>query len=132
MYLLLHHYIGEILREYKINDFLDDLILDSVSNSEQTDDMLVISTVHSAKGLEWEAVIIVDCINGLFPSYISEEEQFGSEADEEELRCFYVSITRAKRYLYLSSPRYRMVGGFAERTTVTHYLEHSLNYLDIV
>ena len=120
------------MRYDKINDFLDDLILDSVSNSEQTDDMLVISTVHSAKGLEWEAVIILDCINGLFPSYISEEEQFGSEADEEELRCFYVSITRAKRYLYLSSPRYRMVGGFAERTTVTHYLEHSLNYLDIV
>lgn len=112
-----------------INDFLDDLVLENVSK-DMSDDKLVISTVHSAKGLEWKLVILIDCVDGAFPSYIEDEEEFGSEEDEEELRCFYVAITRAKEYLYLLSPKMKMKKGFFEMAHPTHYLSHSKKYLE--
>ena len=62
----------------------------------------ILSTIHSAKGLEYENVIIIDAIDGLFPKI---EGNFTSESDmkmlEEERRLFYVGVTRAKRQLTL-------------------------------
>lgn len=62
----------------------------------------ILSTIHSAKGLEYENVIIVDAVDGLFPKI---EGNFTSESDrmllEEERRLFYVGVTRAKRQLTL-------------------------------
>lgn len=105
-----------------IISFLDDLALDSVSEDESNDDKLVVTTVHSAKGLEWKIVFIIDCINGLFPSHIDRTIQYNTEEDEEELRCFYVAITRAKDYLYLFSPKIKITAGMTERAIPTHYL----------
>ncbi len=68
-------------------------------------DKIILSTVHQAKGLEWEAVFIINLANGSFPSERSAREPRGLE---EERRLLYVAITRAKRKLFLTYP---MAGG---------------------
>ncbi len=62
---------------------------------------LVLSTIHQAKGLEWEAVFIINVANDAFPNSRAATEQNGLE---EERRLFYVAITRAKRHLTLTYP----------------------------
>jgi DNA helicase-2/ATP-dependent DNA helicase PcrA len=65
------------------------------------EDYLVLSTVHSAKGQEWNAVFILSVIDGHFPS----EFTTGKPAlIEEERRLLYVAMTRAKEALYLLAP----------------------------
>jgi len=64
-------------------------------------DRLVLSTVHSAKGLEWHSVFIIWALDGRFPSTYA----LNSDEDlEEELRLMYVAATRAKEYLYITYP----------------------------
>ncbi len=60
----------------------------------KTDAMYTLSTVHSAKGLEFDEVIVADAIDGIFPSDGAEDELL-----EEERRLFYVAVTRARREL---------------------------------
>ena len=65
------------------------------------DDCLTISTIHSAKGLEWDSVFIIGAVDGRFPSAYS----FNSiDEMEEELRLMYVATTRAKSRLFISYP----------------------------
>ena len=61
----------------------------------------MLSTVHSAKGLEWQAVIILDLVEERFPSKHALMDQQGME---EERRLFYVACTRAREYLGLCVP----------------------------
>ncbi len=63
---------------------------------------LVLSTIHSAKGLEWDTVFVIHLCEGYLPSYQSLDSQ---EAIEEERRLFYVATTRAKRSLFLLRPQ---------------------------
>ena len=72
------------------------------------DDYLVLSTIHSAKGLEWDAVYVIHAADGNIPSDMST----GSPAEiEEERRLFYVALTRAKSWLYVCCPlRYYRYG----------------------
>jgi len=67
-------------------------------------DMLHLSTVHQAKGLEWPVVIVIWASEGMFPSSRSMGE---SENDAEERRLFYVAVTRAKDELVLCAPEMR-------------------------
>jgi DNA helicase-2/ATP-dependent DNA helicase PcrA len=65
------------------------------------EDYLILSTVHSAKGLEWDAVYVIHAADGNFPSDMAT----GSvEEIEEERRLFYVACTRAKDWLYVCFP----------------------------
>jgi DNA helicase-2/ATP-dependent DNA helicase PcrA len=94
-----------------IEKFLSDFALDPPSKSfqdkgtpltdEDEDKPLTISTVHSAKGLEWYAVFIPFALDGLFPS-IRALKNF--EELEEERRLFYVACSRAKEQLYVTMP----------------------------
>ncbi len=68
---------------------------------EKEDERMVLSTIHSAKGLEWQAVFVIWLLDGKFPSIHSIEK---GEALEEERRLFYVAVTRAKEKLFLSYP----------------------------
>ena len=61
----------------------------------------MLSTIHSAKGLEWEAVFIIGLADGRFPH----ASAFPGEQWEEERRLLYVAATRAKKHLYLTYPR---------------------------
>ena len=74
------------------------------------DERLRLSTIHQAKGLEFDVVFIIMLCDGLFPSQWSLEADGG---EEEERRLFYVAITRARNELYLSYPLMR--AGFGER-----------------
>jgi len=64
-------------------------------------DHLVLSTVHSAKGLEWHTVFIIWVLDGRFPS---SQSMFKEEDLEEELRLMYVAATRARENLYFTYP----------------------------
>lgn len=91
-----------------LEKFLSDLALEppdssvnEIDGAKNEDEYLTVSTIHSAKGLEWKAVFIIGTVDGRFPSVFS----FNTQDDlEEERRLMYVAITRAKSYLYLSYP----------------------------
>jgi DNA helicase-2/ATP-dependent DNA helicase PcrA len=69
--------------------------------SNEESDALILSTVHSAKGKEWDAVFIISAVDGLFPSARS----LGSdEESEEERRLMYVAMTRARNHLSVVHP----------------------------
>ncbi len=96
-----------------VEEFLTQLAL--LTNVEAEDgpqddaEKLKLSTIHQAKGLEFEIVFVIMLCDGLFPSSRSTESNDG---EEEERRLFYVSVTRAKNELYLCYPLIR--GGFGQ------------------
>lgn len=94
-----------------VEEFLTQLaLLTNVEAEEDPQDdteKIRLSTIHQAKGLEFDAVFVMMLCDGLFPSARSTETNDG---EEEERRLFYVAITRAKNELYLSYPLIR--GGF--------------------
>jgi DNA helicase-2/ATP-dependent DNA helicase PcrA len=71
------------------------------TGSESDDDALVISTVHSAKGKEWDAVVVIWAVDGWFPSSRSLEDE---SQLEEERRLMYVAMTRARNHLAVTYP----------------------------
>jgi DNA helicase-2/ATP-dependent DNA helicase PcrA len=98
---------GEILSP--LAAFLTHASLEAGDNQAQAgQDAIQLMTVHSAKGLEFDAVFITGIEEGLFP-----HEQSMSDADgvEEERRLMYVAITRARKRLYLSFSQTRMLHG---------------------
>ncbi len=72
--------------------------------ADRDDEKIRLSTIHQAKGLEFDVVFIVMLCDGLFPSARSMES---TEGEEEERRLFYVAVTRARNELYLSYPLIR-------------------------
>ena len=91
-----------------VDEFLADLALEppdgsavGVDASDRDDERMVLSTIHSAKGLEWQCVFVIWVVDGRFPSvysFVADDEL------EEERRLFYVAVTRAKRHLFLTYP----------------------------
>jgi DNA helicase-2/ATP-dependent DNA helicase PcrA len=76
--------------------------------SRRDDERLRLSTVHQAKGLEFDVVFVIMLCDGMFPSFRALE---APEGEEEERRLFYVAITRARNELYLSYPLMRYAAG---------------------
>ena len=113
----------EIAEPYKsVDAFLDDLLLDNTKVNEQDPEgKLVISTIHSVKGLEFDTVIVLDCVDGIFPN--ADEE--GSKEDNEELRCFYVAVTRAKNRLYIMCPKAATRFGRSIQGVPSRYLKET-------
>jgi DNA helicase-2/ATP-dependent DNA helicase PcrA len=98
-------------REFEaVDDFLTQLALLTNVEAEdgqpanRDDDKLRLSTIHQAKGLEFDVVFLIMLCDGLFPSARSMVTEDGKE---EERRLMYVAITRARNELYLSYPRVR-------------------------
>jgi DNA helicase-2/ATP-dependent DNA helicase PcrA len=91
-----------------LENFISDMALEPPDQSVEgmykrnsDDEALTISTIHSAKGLEWDSVFIIGAVDGRFPSAYS----FNSEEEmDEELRLMYVATTRAKNNLYITYP----------------------------
>ncbi len=95
----------ELLAGYEtLQGFIDDTALDPPEESRLKNagsDRLILSTVHSAKGLEWKKVFILNLVEGKFPSG---QAQLPEER-EEERRLLYVAATRAREHLFLIAPR---------------------------
>ena len=74
-----------------------------LSERKNTDSKVILSTIHSAKGLEYDTVYLIDVCDGIFPETVISNYRNADEADiklyEEERRLFYVGVTRAKNRL---------------------------------
>lgn len=103
----LEHLMVMAERYANLEEFLADLTLEPPETSvtevdaSDRDERLVLSTIHSAKGLEWHCVFVLWLVDGRFPSTYAFQDEDGLE---EERRLLYVAVTRAKRLLYLTFP----------------------------
>ena len=70
-----------------------------LQQANKSKDGITLSTMHRAKGLEWDYVFIINCVDGTIPH----SNAMTPEEIEEERRLFYVAMTRAKDFLYLSA-----------------------------
>jgi DNA helicase-2/ATP-dependent DNA helicase PcrA len=79
----------------------DDVLAKREAAGRGDDERMILSTVHQAKGLEWDTVFIIHAADGAFPNRRAMGEEGGLE---EERRLFYVAVTRARRQLFLTYP----------------------------
>ena len=117
--------------------FLAELTLDPPTSTQDlagasapAKDFLVLSTIHSAKGLEWDAVFVINATEGGIPSNRAETP---AQLDEER-RLFYVALTRARTWLTVTYPRYRSSfqghwGGWDDLPTLTRFLPAAVRSL---
>jgi len=117
--------------------FLAELTLDPPTSTQdlaeasvQAKDFLVLSTIHSAKGLEWDAVFVINATEGGIPSNRAETP---AQLDEER-RLFYVALTRARTWLMVTYPRYRSSfqghwGNWDDVPTLTRFLPGTVRRL---
>ena len=99
--------------------FLDATTLDATKSKGNEEDKLVLSTIHSVKGLEYDTVILLDCIDEILPS----ARYIGSPEDNEDVRCMYVAVTRAKNTLYMMVPKIALKYGKAIPGDLSRYIE---------
>lgn len=134
---------SELAAEFKsVEAFLEGLALDYKKEDKNTD-KLNITTIHSAKGLEYDIVFLMDCIDSVCPptkderyycrdinsdgfdysfnTFPEAEEKF-IKKDAEERRCFYVAVTRARYKLFLIYPRFLGRHGSMVIDNPSHYL----------
>jgi DNA helicase-2/ATP-dependent DNA helicase PcrA len=105
----LEHLVDIMQRYQRLEQFLTDMALEppnaSVDNNlddaSQTRNRLVLSTIHSAKGLEWHSVFVIWALDGRFPSM---QSIYKEHELEEELRLMYVAATRAEENLFFTYP----------------------------
>ncbi|MEV7331610.1 ATP-dependent DNA helicase UvrD2 [Micromonospora sp. NPDC093244] len=106
--------IGEaasVERQVTLTDFTEELANRAAQQHVPTVDGVTLASLHSAKGLEWDAVFLVGLAEGTLPTtYAKTVEQV-----EEERRLLYVGITRARQWLWLSYAAARTPGGRARR-----------------
>jgi DNA helicase-2/ATP-dependent DNA helicase PcrA len=105
----LEHLVEIMARYQSLDQFLTDMALEppntsfenSLYASSSNSNRLILSTIHSAKGLEWHSVFVIWTLDGRFPSVhtLHKEKEL-----EEELRLMYVAATRAKENLYFTYP----------------------------
>ena len=105
----LEHFQNITERYRSLQSMLSDMALEPPNDSlggvlatDTEDELLTLSTIHSAKGLEWKVVFLIWAADGRFPG----PQSMDPEDLEEERRLMYVATTRAKDELYLSYPIY--------------------------
>ncbi|MGL4589111.1 MAG: ATP-dependent helicase [Mycoplasmatales bacterium] len=104
--------IAEILSEGEqtLEDYLSEVAIFS-EKTEVDEDTVVLSTIHGAKGLEFDSVFVIGMCEGKFPK---EAALFDETELEEERRLCYVAITRARHQLYVSNYLYDYTGNYLE------------------
>ncbi|MBI3993644.1 MAG: ATP-dependent helicase [Candidatus Lambdaproteobacteria bacterium] len=121
-------YMAEFASRYRsLERFLAQLALvgstvirDYEEDLEGDDDYITLTTIHQAKGLEWDAVLLVGLADGKFPHARCLEPP---ERLEEERRLFYVAATRAKRYLDITVPLISFNNGAPEICRPSRFVE---------
>ncbi|MBQ8942032.1 MAG: DNA helicase PcrA [Firmicutes bacterium] len=113
--------------------FLEEVTLVAdVDGLEEGEEAVVLMTLHSSKGLEFDTVFIAAFENGIFPGYRAMQSETPA-AMEEERRLCYVGITRAKRKLYITLSKERMQFGQTQYNSPSDFLkELPKELLDIV
>ena len=106
--------------ENTLADFLEGITLSSdIDGMEDSEDSVTLMTLHSAKGLEFPVVFLVGMEEGIFPG----NKSIGEPKElEEERRLFYVGITRAKQYLYLTCAKRRTIFGSTSYNATSRFV----------
>lgn len=114
-----------------LNDFMEHVTLVSdVDNYDANADAVTLMSMHASKGLEFTVVFLAGCEEGLFPHMRALEEE--SEMDEERRLC-YVAMTRARKRLYLTLARQRIMHGGLTTTIPSRFIrEIDQNLLDMI
>lgn len=112
-----------------LGSFIENITLVSdINEHKDSSDQITLMTVHSAKGLEFDAVFIIGLEEGIFPHMNS---LMNPEELEEERRLCYVAITRARKKLYLVNARSRMLFGKESANQQSRFIgEIGEDYLD--
>ena len=122
---------GEADAEPTVEEWLQNISLmtDMDKEGEDSKNRVVLMTVHSAKGLEFDTVFIVGVEENLFPSLMSATSQ---EKLEEERRLFYVAVTRARKKAFVSFARQRFKWGNTEFCSPSRFItEMDERYVDL-
>ena len=107
--------------ENTLPEFLESITLSSdIDDLEDEENQVTLMTLHSAKGLEFPVVFLVGMEEGIFPGYRSMGEP---RELEEERRLFYVGITRAKRFLYLTCSTHRTIFGSTSYNAISRFVK---------
>ncbi len=91
--------LDSLLADMAIEPIIESAI--DLGDEDKEEEFVTLSTIHSAKGLEWHSVFIIHAVDGFFPSNRSAESL---ETLEEERRLMYVAATRAKQNLFITYP----------------------------
>lgn len=109
--------------ESSLSELLEEIALVAdIDNLEDSDNRVVLMTLHSAKGLEFPYVFICGMEDGIFPSYMTVMSEDDDDMEEERRLC-YVGITRAKKKLYLSAAKRRMMQGRTQFNKVSRFID---------
>lgn len=102
-------------------EFLESITLTSdIDGMEDSENSVTLMTLHSAKGLEFPVVFLVGMEEGIFPGY----QSMGEPRElEEERRLFYVGITRAKQFLYLTCSKHRTIFGSTSYNAISRFVK---------
>ena len=105
-----------------LSSFLEEIALVSdIDSMDTNEDRVLLMTVHSAKGLEFDKVYLIGMEDGIFPG---NQSLFGGESEiEEERRLAYVAITRAKKNLTITNATTRMMFGSTTRNAPSKFLK---------
>ncbi len=104
-----------------LEDFLNHVaLITDLDTLDEEESRVKLMTVHAAKGLEFPVVFMVGMEDGIFPHYISLEDE--AELEEERRAC-YVAITRAKRKLYITATYTRMSFGKMRDQDISRFVE---------
>ncbi|MCH5273347.1 MAG: DNA helicase PcrA [Lachnospiraceae bacterium] len=116
--------------EPTLSGFLEEVALVAdIDTLDASTDVIVLMTLHAAKGLEFPYVYLCGMEDGLFPSYASINSDNPQEEIEEERRLCYVGITRAKKELHLSAASARMARGETQYNPVSRFIKEIPRYL---
>ena len=109
--------------EPSLSGFLEEVsLVADIDSLEEEANYVVMMTIHSAKGLEFENVYLVGMDDGIFPGYMSITADDPRELEEERRLC-YVGITRAKKQLTLTSAECRMIRGETQYNSVSRFIK---------
>ena len=116
--------------EVTLGDFLEEVsLVADIDSMDENEERLTLMTLHSAKGLEFEKVILSGMEDGLFPNFAVINDVEHPEEMEEERRLFYVGITRAKKELTMTAARQRMVNGETRFGKLSRFVEEIPGFL---
>ena len=106
-----------------LNGFLEEVALVAdIDSLDESNDYVVLMTLHSAKGLEFPHVYLAGLEDGIFPSYMTITSDDPEEVEEERRLC-YVGITRAEEELTLTCARRRMIRGETQYNKMSRFLK---------
>ncbi len=112
-----------------LSQFLEEVALVAdIDNLEDSTNVVILMTLHSAKGLEFPFVYLCGLEDGIFPSYMTITSDDPTEIEEERRLC-YVGITRAKKKLSISCARQRMVHGETQFNKPSRFVREIPRYL---